>query len=257
MVQAYRRFVWGMVYAFSAWGSVSHINHLEMDLSPNQYRALWKQKLATEKGVLLNSQAYHTVGGIIKEGERLLDWIVYINASRPVDQQISLSSAATQVAYPIASPRIYNDTLVHALHKNVLSAMPDWLKDVVVKSGALTTALPVSDADFVSAALPMAQVYTIAVRWTMMEKNIPYLRKAASSDVRGYYHLSQESDLRTKLDTFATLPANKQTEIKSWLVGLCRNAGYTKASCQSAFAPSSAKAYYDRYIPQIARHQSL
>jgi len=226
--------------------------HLEGDLTGNETREILKQYLnhpnhQTAKTIQFHSMAQ--VAPIIQMGERLLKWVDHINGSRPSNQLLSLSSKTTQAAFPIESPRIYNERIVQSEYQTVMAAAPAWLTSVVIDGKPYPATVPVDDVEFIKQARPAERIYSLAARWAMLEPSVLFLKARAAQDVRGYYFLKQEPDLQSKLDQYESLESGKKAELKKWLVGLCQNASLSLSTCQSRFQSASARTHYQKYLP--------
>jgi hypothetical protein len=234
-----------------AGNASGQLPHLELDLSGAEYQALIEQ--AQENGTLGVLEG-DPLSGILAVGKRNLEWIEFINLKRAAGAKLELSTAATQVGIPITAPREANRKITLDNHSDVMSALPDFMKEVLLQGKSFHDQIPISDADFLVQLRAVDMSYQRASRWLLQE---PYLFQYSSrmaGDVRGFYFLQREPDLDAKLRDFANLPPAKQTEISQWIVGQCRNAGGSESGCAKEVKSKGAAATYTKYLSAAKRH---
>lgn len=208
--------------------------HYDLDMNSEEYsRALQVQeRLNLDEGRPLNSSPELDV--ILEFGRRNLDWVDHINKHRTGQAPISLSSAATQQAFPIEAARTYNAQIVRRQYEELLPQLPAEMRKVLVENGAFTDAPPVDEQTFVDFGLRANRIYQLAARWRLMEPYLDELAQRKKHDLRGYYFLSRTEKLKEKLDGFANLPKDSKAQLTEWLLNLCTMMESPKA-CQPAF----------------------
>lgn len=209
--------------------------HLPLDLTGAEYRALYTK---------LNLQ--HTSGSrfafveptarlnkILDMGKRNLDWLKYINENKanPLQPNFSFSSAATQKAYPIESPKAYNETIVLESFQTLLAQLPPQMKSVLVDGAPFTKEIPIEITDYLKFGLAVDDVYQSAARWLMMKPYLDYLAQRKTEDIRGFYYFSKLTDLEAQLKNFKDLPGDQQKAIRTAFHGMCLNNGISDQDC--------------------------
>ena len=194
-----------------------------------------------------------TLQPILAFGKRNLEWLDVINRARPDGQKLELSTAATQVGYPIDSPSESNATLVLAKYNALRSEMPATLLAVLDSSAPLSAALPVDDATYLGFARRADRVYQQASRWLLEEPFLFQYVSQSRRDIRGYYSLAKEADLDRKLTDWNSLDVATRDRLTPWLIGQCRNQGNLPPQCTSEFTLSvqhegNAKAFFQKYL---------
>jgi hypothetical protein len=192
---------------------------------------------------------------ILDMGKRNLDWLAFINAHRPSDHQLELSTPDTQTAYPITAPSISSPAIIQAKLDELKAQLPKQMTEILFAGADFTVAPPLPDDRFLELVRGLDRVYQMASRWLLQE---PYLWQYAyrsEMDVRGYYFLSHESDLQKTLTHWSALSSQQQAQYSEWLAGECHNTGDSVASCRAELAsglhdPNGAWTFHQNYLGQ-------
>jgi hypothetical protein len=230
---------------------------LELGLTGPQLEAIHLARKAQRQGIVqLADSDEQRLAPVLAAGKRLLSWVDFINQRRPADRRISLSSAETQPAYPLESPKIYNVEIVRKGFDEYAAQAPLPLRQVILQGGALTETLGVSDADFVTWGLTLNGLYETGARWLAYAARMDSLEARQQLDVRGFYFLGKEANLDAKLKGWATLPAADRERLSRWLIADCVNSLGNGAACPSqlALAEKSGQVadFYAKYLPAAA-----
>lgn len=224
------------LFCFSGYGaSRAEVPHLELELTGFDYRAIFAKP--ENKNLMMEYMSRRLtddddLNPVIDAGKKFLDWVILINQNRPASQQISLSSAATEPAYPITKPGKSNPKIILTLFSQFKSWAPAWLKAVVFENKEMSTTLPTSQAEFAEWGRKLVFIYQKASRWILQEPYLFQYGSRKSEDLRGYYFLTQDAQIETKLKNYYSLTAAQKSEIAGWLVNLCAGTN-GESSCQS------------------------
>ncbi len=215
-----------------------------------EYRDVLDRLEARGQFPILKSGALQPILAI---GKRNLEWLDLINRARSDGQKLELSTAETQVGYPIESPSESNATLVLAKYNALRSEMPGALLAVLDSSTPLSATLPVDDATYLSFARRADRVYQQASRWLLEEPFLFQYVAQSRRDIRGYYSLAKEAELDRKLTDWNNLDPATRDRLTPWLIGQCRNQGNLPPQCASEFNLSvqhegNAKAFFQKYL---------
>lgn len=230
--------------------SEKHALHLPPDLSGADYL-----HILDLKPEVLGDPDANDLKEVLDVGRRNLEWLVTINKTRSVDQQLSLTSKDRALSYPIEKPNVYNKDLVLGRYVDLKKQLPPEMTDVLYGPGALPSQSKLADEKHAEWGFKVDVVYQIAVRWLMMKPYLSDLAHRQKRDIRGYYFLSRETDLETKLGSWTTLPADQKQKYREWLVSVCANTDPRRV-CESEFAKaevSGVREFWTRYSPASAK----
>ncbi len=191
---------------------------------------------------------------ILDIGKRNLDWLSLINSRRDAGHQISFTSEATQIAYPIESPRFSNPTIIETDYKDILAGLPNsFKKPLLDMNSPLPVDAPLADDEYILWGAKLDRIYQAAARWRLQEPAMGYYRANARNDVRGYVALSKESDLDKKLKAYGSLNSDVKDRIRSALIGMCFNTRRSRTQCateldRSITPAKGAAPFYQRYF---------
>jgi hypothetical protein len=209
-----------------------HPPHMDLEMTSAEYRALTSGLSTLESDDPLQA--------ILEKGKRNLDWIEVINAARKPGSKLLLSTPETQRGIPITAPSFSNRTIVTTVWAQNIENLPAQMKEVIIDGADFTPVIEVSDEDFLLHARLLDRSYQMAARWLLQEPYLEYYAERSGSDIRGYYHLSNDPDLDQKLFNYRNLPAKEQAQYEGWLLGICRNSEVTLADCRSRLQESLA-----------------
>ena len=220
--------------------------HLDLEANSNEYarhlKTLPKSKTADEPGI----------AKALSIGQRLSTWISFENAKRPADHQIKLTSSSTRYGIPIETPSVYNPTIIQQKLDTAIAALPESVASVLQSTDAFPDQLPVSDDSFILLGRAVDKVYQSAARWKSLKPYIPQYTNSKSLDVRGYYYLHKNGWTAEKLNSYSTLDASTQADLKNWLTLICINTVVSADTCANEFSTAMAKQalanFYTKYI---------
>lgn len=205
--------------------------HLPPDMDGLEYRNLlapsspWRPELREDDPLT----------EIIALGQRNLSWFEAVNAARPRDQQLELTTRESTIGYPLEHPNESNRAIILQKRANVLAAMPEAMREVIWGTGPLPDVPPVSDEVFLTHVRALDRVYQAASRWLLQEPLLGAYAQRVMDDVRGYVFLSREADLDAKLESWSDQPDEVRARLRPWLVDLCVNAAEARATCEQTF----------------------
>ena len=204
-----------------AWASMPpSIPHLEMEMTSEQYRALLGDR---------QNYADSNLSPVIDAGKRMLDWVNFLNEGRPPETIISLTSEATQIAYPINTPGLNSEKIVLHKFQALKTSLPAWMQKALFENGALLKELPVSDAEFIQLGAVVNRIYQSASRWQLQEPHLFQYETQKARDIRGFYYLGHDQKLDLKWEKWNELAADQQKQILVWLREMCENG--TASNC--------------------------
>ncbi|MDZ4676895.1 MAG: hypothetical protein SGI74_05225 [Oligoflexia bacterium] len=225
------------------------IPHLDLEMTGREYSELLKASGP------FNKIRFNEFAAIIEMGKRNLGWIDHMNKYRDEANKLSLSSAATQMAYPVETPRTYNPTIIHAQFEELKTLLPAEIKRVLLENVAFTQNPPLEEAAFLEWGRKVDRVYGIAVRWTTLKPYLFQLTLRKKQDIRGYYLLTRETDIQQKLTHFHHQDAVTQTRLKPLLLNLCENSSGDNCVSELNIAINQQRVvgFYTRYLPIAKR----
>jgi hypothetical protein len=179
---------------------------------------------------------------VLATGKRNLDWLAFVNSQRPSSQQILFTSPQTQTGIPIDAPKSYSAETVLRDYAAFREALPDALRAVLFEGQPFTAELPVSDEEFARLGRKLDSIYGTAQRWILLKPYLDELAEVRRMDVRGYYWLLKEPELKQKLVNWPQLPAEEQARLRPWLVNICENSVGLGAYCPDALDRAVAEA---------------
>ena len=229
-------------------GATYALPHLDLELSSDEYR-VHLQHLAKNKALGPDDPA---IAASIKLGDRLSKWIAVINASRPADAAIRLTSPLTRRGIPIETPSIYSPTIIKNGAEKIIAELPEAMKAVITTTVELPTTTGIDDETFIKHARLLDRNYQSAARYKSVNPYRLQYISAASEDVRGYYYLTQNKIGKEELKDVATIDADKIAPIKDALVKICINSRDSLASCKkkvdAGFSSNGLVAIYTKYF---------
>lgn len=222
---------------------------LPLDLTSKEYQALNIAQPLRSAFNETTSATDQTLQTILVMGARNLKWVDTVNSHRPKDQWILMSTPGTQAAYPMDRPRIYNGDIVVKEYNEKIANMSRQVLAVLQASDALPINPPVSDDEFTKAVRAIDGSYQSASRWLMMKPYLSELAERRTEDIRGYYFLSQMTDLSAKLQGYAELSSDDQKQIKTYLLSMCYDVEGNDSTCASKFqsAVKDLNSFYNQY----------
>lgn len=227
--------------------SADALPHLDLDMTAMEYRQLLEQREKTVHHLFDLEPNADSLQPVMDAGKRFLDWTIYINENRPKGQQISLTTEATQLGWPIDKPRVSNPTIILETFTKLKTDMPKWLHKTLYEGAAFEKNPPVSDAEYIAWGLKVVRNYESAARWRLQEPFLTSYAARKRDDVRGHYFLTQEADLENKLKNFGTLSPSEQARVTKHLVSLCYITKANEAACEGELKKVGAHAFYHQH----------
>jgi hypothetical protein len=216
---------------------------IPLDLDSAQYEALLSQS-NTRFG--RQDQSIET---ILRIGKRNLDWLKKINSNR--ETKLSFTGPHTRKGYPIHEPKKYNKQTIVAEFDQKLKSLPSNMKNILLGRGDLPEQPPMDEATYLKLGREIDTSYQNASRWKLLVPYLPGLEEIRFEDIRGWYFLSRDPQLVTKLNQFQRQPADVQNYLKKLLVGVCYNTLRSFSQCQSQLdreiSANNVLDFYNRY----------
>lgn len=216
--------VFAGVCAVSATASPAH---LDLQMTGGEYRRALETADRIGDGTR-DAEA----DAILAAGNRLYKWIAVVNATRPPENRISLSSAATTAGIPITTPSRLKLDEVKVEFQRLADDLPDEMRSVLVEGATPPATLAIADQAFVFFARKVDLLYSRAARWQLLIPALEWYTQRKKDDVRGYYHLTRTEGLDDKLKNYTSLGADEKKQIEGWLLGLCGNSGFGESWCR-------------------------
>jgi hypothetical protein len=186
-------------------------------------------------------------------GRRNLEWIRFMNQSRPEGAQLSFTSEATQTGIPVSNPNVYSPDLIEADFNQLRASLPEELKRVIFDGASFTNDPPIAEELYIEWGRKMDRLYGTANRWQMMSPYLNQLEARRWMDVRGHYWLTREAGLANKLANWAGLEAAEKSRLRPWLIGICLNSRRSLSSCESELTTNERNEnitpFHTRYAP--------
>lgn len=182
---------------------------------------------------------------VVRLGARNLAWLRHLNSHRPSNDPLSFTSAATQTGIPITEPMRYNESIVLNDYQKLVAELPLEMKRVLLDGEAFTNEPPLSIDEYLLWGRKVDRVYSKANRWEMMKGWLPQLASRKYLDIRGYYYLSRQEDLRNELSFWNSLPDARKIELREWLLGLCENQQSADACSRALARAESTNTVFD------------
>jgi hypothetical protein len=235
-------------------GATYALPHLDLELTSDEYRE-HLQHLAKNKALGPDDPA---IAASIKLGDRLSKWIAVINASRPAEAAIRLTSPQTRRGIPIETPSIYSPAIIKTGAEKIVAELPEAMKAVITTNVTLPTSTGIDDETFIKHARLLDRNYQSAARYKSVNPYRMQYTAAASEDVRGYYYLTQNKIGTEELKDVALIDADKIAPIKDALVKICLNSRDSLTSCKkkvdAAFADNTLTALYTKYFASAQKN---
>lgn len=231
-------------------GASFALPHLDLEMDSQEYRE-HLNKLGKNKNLAPDDPA---ITASLKLGDRLSKWIAKINASRPADAAIRLTSATTRRGIPIETPSIYSPAIIKAGADKILAELPEAMKSIITSTSELPATTGIDDETFILHARLIDRNYQSAARYKSVNAYRMQYTSAASADVRGYYYLTQNKITAEELKDVAAIDAVKVAPIKDALIKICLNASYSsydscKRKINTAFTQNALAPLYLKFFP--------
>jgi hypothetical protein len=217
--------------AFSAPNQATQLPHLDLEMTGREYQPLVSDLINTE------DVSSPQLRAILRIGKRNLEWLDHINSLRDVTNQLELSTADTQIGYPIDAPTLNNESLVLQSYTEWLTTTPESISGVLTSEVIYPDVPPTADENFLTTAREIDRIYQRASRWLLQVSYLEEYKLEKKNDIRGYYYLSREIELQSKLNNWNQLSAAERQRLQPLLVGQCFNKKTTTLSaCETELA---------------------
>lgn len=228
--------------------------HLDPEMTGAEYRSIFaamESKPAFRARITADQ-----LREVLELGKRNLDWIEVINSKRDDQHKLQLTTPESTAAYPIESPGTSNRKIILTNLATLKQTMPHAMSQVIFGAGTLPENPPVDDKTFVDNAYLLNRIYESASRWLLQEPYLDEYKRYAMMDIRGYYFLNKETDLKNKLQHWSSLDDATQKQYSEWLAGECNNVTGDVKQCeaglQEAIIDKQVLDYHERYEPIAA-----
>ncbi len=119
--------------------------------------------------------------------------------------------------YPMDKPNRYSDKIALAKFESLKTDMPREMYEVIIEGKPFTDQPRGRYADISCVGLKIDK--TIKLLLVADNATVSWLlSESSNADIRGYYFLSIEPDLSTKLADYKKLPAKDHDRLEQWLV---------------------------------------
>lgn len=189
----------------------------------------------------------------IRDGERNLQWLNYMNSLRDESHKLKLTRPGQLNGIPITQPSAYSPKIVGDNSANLKKEMPVEMSQVIFGNSDFLQNPPVDDSVYEEWARKVDRNYQLASRWKLIIPYKSYYEQRQYQDVRGYYFLTRTDGLENKLRSFKDLSDEQKSQITVWLIQMCLNdPNKTKESCQSEFNQSlTLEQIYEFYLKSL------
>ncbi len=231
--------------------------HLDLELSRSEYQ----NRLKNYSGRLDRSDFVVPLVELnlleledsINLGERLFQWVEYINLYRAEDNKIRLTTREGGLrGIPIDSPSRYSPEIVASRHREILADLDETSRKILLNGAPFQKDLTLSDEDFVVLGKRIDRNYQTAARWKLISPHLSYYESRARYDARGFYYLTKNENTESELKTFGSQTAERRTELSAQLLQLCGNSGAFMQSCrnklQLAIRNNTVWNFYQEYL---------
>lgn len=229
------------------------VPHMDLEMSSEEYRQHLRQ--IPKNKFVKNDPA---IEASLKLGERLSKWIAIINASRPADQALRLTSAQTRRGIPIDKPSIYSPSIIETQAEKIISELPASMRAVLTSADPLPTSPGIDDETFIIQGRLVDRNYQSAARYKTVDLYRSYYVQAAGNDVRGYFYLNQNKITAYDLKEVSAIDGAKLPFITDALEKICLNNSHPVADCKAAVARAVQKnqlaTIYNQYFPAAKRN---
>lgn len=191
------------------------------------------------------------VNEAIRVGKKNMDWLKHMNSVRPDDQKIALTKPGELTPIPIDKPKIYSPETVERDFKELSAALPENMQKIIFGEAGFTDNPGVDLETYILWAKKVDKMYQTAARWLTMKPYLLYYKQNKVADIRGYYFLSKEENLKDKLQNFSTLSTEDQNRLTPLLVNMCENKdglSGCEAKFKKAVAANKVSNFYESYF---------
>jgi hypothetical protein len=187
----------------------------------------------------------------IAAGNKNLNWLKHMNASRASDNQIALTRPGELTSYPISSPSVYNEKIIGDRHNDLINTMPQVMKDIIYGNAAFTNEPGLPMDEYIAWAKKVDRNYQSANRWSLMQPNLAYYSQNAYRDLRGFYFLTRDQNRTANFQRFQFLTIAEQNQYKMWLSNMCANSRVQNCASQlqTHISDGRIEMFYQKYLP--------
>lgn len=204
--------------------------HMDLQMTSWEYQTLLQQQ-AVVFALIPKRDEDQLLDLYLGYGQRTLQWLQLVNAGRPPENLISLSSSATLGGNSPSNPSALSMRSVQERWTLLRQVLPAAYRAVIFEDAAIPVVVPGTDREFIEWLRQVDLAYQLAARLKLLLPYKEYLIQAARQDVRGYLHLRDEPGVDTKLAAWNRLPASQKRRWTVSLVRLCMNSGRTDEQC--------------------------
>ncbi len=220
------------------WNAHAHLSptdapHLELELDSRAYQALLEERPTTDRPRNQTSKLAD-LSDLVALGKRNLEFLDHLNARRPNDQKLQLTSPALQPGYPIDAPKESSPRLLRERLAQIRSEIPAELRQIILEGAAFPERLALDDITYLSWARKLDGIYQGAARWTLQEPYLASYRTRSTKDVRGYYALRGLPNWRETLGRWSNFSESEKNLMRPWVLGVCLNSVRDINQCRAA-----------------------
>lgn len=190
---------------------------------------------------------------LLSMGKKANQWISTINAQRPKEAWLDLSSPKNSGGIPFYDPLKNNTSILKKRLEDFLFKTHPLLIEHLLSNEPLPSTPPllVSDEEFLNSLRNLDRIYQATIRWAKAREWLSWYINKSIFDVRAFLHLSEIPNLEIVLKNYPTMPSQEQTQYSKWLIDLCKNGDFDPQDCRYELAPylkrNNLFGFYERF----------
>lgn len=169
------------------------------------------------------------INAAIKAKEKFDELLKWFNTSK--SKNISVLSVATSDS-SIDNPLVFSPKIIAEELQKLQAQMSPALKEAIFSSNGQYDLSRISEVDIIRFGPKISGLYDLALRYELLIQNKSIYAKKSNKDVRGFYYLFTKKINDVSLNGFSQLSVKDQNDIKSALIGICRNSDVKASSCK-------------------------
>lgn len=191
------------------------------------------------------------VGLAASAGSKNFKWLEFMNSTRKPEDKIVLTRVGDLPQYPIEAPSKYGPSTIERDYLKIQSEIPQAMRDVVFGDAAFTPNPPLEMDEYIFWARKVNRMYEEALRWDITLQYFDMFIASKTQDIRGYYYLQQEKNLKEELENWSSLRRKDKIRLKFYLLNQCGNSKANEKSCQNEFRRTKSHLwdFYQKYLP--------
>lgn len=227
-----------------------HVGPFGLPFSQAQIKAV-EEKLSLQNSLL--DPEVKELENLLSMGKKASLWINTINANRPKDTWLDLSSPKKSGGIPYSDPLKNNTSILKKRLEDFLLKTHPQLVELLISNETLPSTPPlfVSDEEFVNSMRSLDRIYQATIRWAKSREWLSWYINKSIFDVRAFLHLGQIPNLEIVLKSYPTMPSHEQSQYTKWLIDLCKNGDFDPNDCRdeliSYLKRNNLFGFYERF----------